>query len=314
MSFDELMSLAKGIEESAANAEHLQLTKAAAQASQGGPAIVDLDELKKKYENCAQPHFEPFTNIPDPASYESTIDSLHDAMKKLAQTSSLQDPISGESFPANRDLDLVSESSADVLSDWTGQGADNFKTHFLDQFASVASNQFLLLGILKGATEADQEMWQKARNDIEKIAKDTQDALDNLGSKNKDDLEFGLSVVTAVVAIGSIPLSGGASAAALPAVGAAASVADSAVKGKEAIDAKGGSAEQIVHSMQNAIKKLTHRIQEEQGKISKAMHAWGDEAEDAKGKEKSAYHTPRPKLAGMEGEELTGEKGLGDHG
>src|SRR5699024_12817832 len=108
MSFDELMSLAKGIEESAANAEHLQLTKADAQASQGGPAIVDLDELKKKYENCAQPHFEPFTNIPDPASYESTIDSLHDAMKTMDQTSSLQDPISGEDSAANRDLALVS--------------------------------------------------------------------------------------------------------------------------------------------------------------------------------------------------------------
>ncbi|SDP80644.1 hypothetical protein SAMN04487905_109153 [Actinopolyspora xinjiangensis] len=157
MSFDDLMQRAREIEQRAAEVEYTQQTR---KAEGGGPSGngVDYPEIRQKYEGAAVPHFEPFTGIPDPASYDAPIEALGSAMEQLS-SGEMKDPISDGNIKANPDLTRVG-SAGDTLEDWTGEAADNFKRNFLDPFPAVAKNQFLLLGVLKGALEADQERWR----------------------------------------------------------------------------------------------------------------------------------------------------------
>lgn len=269
-----------------------------------------ITEIQAKYQNCAQPLFEPFTRIPDPGSYQGLIDELHGAMSCLSHGAHMTDPITGKSIGANEDLRAI-ETAADDLNDWSGAAAHAFKANFLDPFPAVASNQFLVLGVMKGAVEADQEVWKKTQADIEKIANDTLDALDNVGSCGKSDLEFTLSVASAVAAIGAIPFTGGASVA-FAAVGAASAVGGAVQKGYESVKGNGASAEQVVSSMKTAIDELTKHIREQEGQIAKAMNGYAGEV-NRQNKESSPFVSARPKLAGMEGRVLTSGKGIGSH-
>ncbi|WP_019856203.1 hypothetical protein [Actinopolyspora mortivallis] len=302
MSFDQLMTKAEEIEHSAAEAEYRQL------AQWGGRP--DYGRIKEKYQNCARPVFEPFTGIPDPGDYQGIIDQLHGAMSCLSNGAHMTDPITGNSIGANEDLRAI-ETAADDLNDWSGAAAHAFKANFLDPFPAVASNQFLILGVMKGAVEADQELWEKTRKDIGKIADDTLAALDNVGSCGKSDISFTLSVAGAVAAVGAIPFTGGASVA-FAAVGAASAVGGAAQKGYEAVKKSGGSAEQVVNSMKEAISEATTYIREEQGKITGALNGYAGEVSRQSG-ENSSFVSARPKLAGMSGSVLTSGRGVGDH-
>ncbi|MBA8826320.1 hypothetical protein FHX42_003696 [Saccharopolyspora lacisalsi] len=82
----------------------------------------------------------------------------------------MTDPISGKPIGANADMEEIG-TAADSLNGWSGAAAHAFKTKFLDPFPAIASNRLLLLGIMKGAVEADQELWMSAREDIANIAK-----------------------------------------------------------------------------------------------------------------------------------------------
>ncbi|GAB3504953.1 hypothetical protein [Amycolatopsis cihanbeyliensis] len=307
MSNEQLMQQAADIEQGAAFAEYRQR----AGASPRGYALVDYEEIKRKYQGCAQPLFEPFTRMPDPASYDGAIESLHAAMEELSQGAHLVDPINGEAIGGNRDLTAIVDA-ADELGDWTGMAASNFKTNFLTPFPVVASNQFLILGIMKGAVEADKAVWESAREDIDKIARATLDALENLGGCGKNGFEFALAVATAVASVAGIPFTGGASAV-VAGVGAAANVAGAAAKGAEVLaKGGGGSAEQIVGSMKTAIEKLTGQIRDKQGQIAKTLTGYAGEVEQHKLTKPSPFFSPRPQLADMRGSELTGDKGVGE--
>ncbi|SDP74304.1 hypothetical protein SAMN04487905_10854 [Actinopolyspora xinjiangensis] len=189
--------------------------------------------------------------------------------------------------------------------------AHAFKANFLDPFPAVASNQFLVLGVMKGAVEADQEVWRSVREDISNIAEQTLQALDNVASCGKSDIEFTLSVAGAVAAVGAIPFTGGASVA-FAAVGAASAVGGAVQKGYEAVKKSGGSAEQVVNSMKETIDALTERVGEKQGEITKALNDYAG-AVDRQNKADSPFVSARPKLAGMSGSVLTSDKGVGGH-
>ncbi|WP_216214137.1 hypothetical protein [Amycolatopsis aidingensis] len=306
MSYEQLMQQAADIEESAAEAEYRQLAGMAGR----GATVIDYEEIKRRYQGCAQPLFEPFTRMPDPASYDGAIEDLRAAMEELSNGPHLTDPINGAAIDGNRNLTAVGDA-ADELNDWTGIAASNFKRNFLTPFPVVAGNQFLILGIMKGAVEADKAVWEAAREDIDKIARATLDALENLGGCGKNGFEFALAVATAVASVLGIPFTGGASAV-VAGVGAAANTAGAVVKGAEMVKGGGGSAEQIVGSMQTAIEKLTGQIREKQGQIAKTLSGYAGEIDQHKMTKPSAFFSPRPKLADMRGSELTGEKGVGE--
>lgn len=133
-----------------------------------------------------------------------------------------------------------------------------------------------------------------------------------MNSCSKADLEFTLSVVSAVAAVGAIPFTAGASMT-FAVVGAASAVGGAAQKGYEAVEGSGGSAEQVVSSMKDAIDKLTGHISEKEGQIAKALNGYAGEVNQQKSKEDSPFVSARPKLAGMEGTELTSSAGVCGH-
>ncbi len=62
------------------------------------------------------------------------------------------------------------------------------------------------------ALNAEKELWNRARKNIDDIAHKAKSALEHYDDCGKNDWEIGLSVVGAVVAIAALPLTGGASA------------------------------------------------------------------------------------------------------
>ncbi|MGJ7908271.1 hypothetical protein ACOQFL_17550 [Actinopolyspora sp. H202] len=158
MSFDVLMQRAKEIEQRAAEVEYDHKVNTADQGGPSGSKGVNYQEIQRKYEGVAVPHFEPFFDIPDPGSYDAPITALGRAMEQLS-SGEMKDPINGGNIKANPDLTRIG-SAGDTLDSWTGEAADNFKRNFLDPLPAVTKNQFLLLGVLRGALEAEQERWR----------------------------------------------------------------------------------------------------------------------------------------------------------
>lgn len=302
MSFDDLMQRAEEIEQRAAEVEIQQMVKS---VGEQGSNQIDREGIRQKYQGAAVPHFEPFTGIPDPSSYDTPIEALGNAMEQLS-SGEMKDPINGGNITANPDLTRVG-SAGDTLESWTGEAADNFKRNFLDPFPAVVKNQFLLLGVMRGALEADQERWRRARDDIETIAEGTLSGLDNVESCGKNELKFTFSVASAVAAVGSIPFTGGASAAGIAAVGAVGSVGAAAMDGEKVVNKEGGSADQVVQSMKSSIDELTEEIRKSGGKVAKALNGISGEVEA----DRSAFVSARPALAGMDGDEVTSDDGLG---
>lgn len=310
MSFDNLNKHAQDIEQNAAKAEYDQQVKAVSSGGEGsGMAVaqIDYDKIKAKYHGKATKLFEPFTHIPDPRMYDAAIEKLHGAMQDLSH-GQMSDPINDAVITANQKMSHI-KTAGDKLESWSGAAADSFKTNFLDPFNDISTNHFLALGVMKGAVEAQQAMCKHAREDIDRLAHSVLDALDNVGGCSKEEWTFGLSIATAVAAIGAVPFTGGASAAAFAVVGATAAVGNSGVAGvSAAAKGGGGSPEQIINSMEGDINKITKEIKETEGKIAKALSGMNGEMD----KDKRAFVAPKPALAGMHGKELTGDEGLGD--
>lgn len=95
-------------------------------------------------------------------------------------------------------------------------------------------------------------------------------------------------------------------------LGAIGSAAGTAAKAQEEITGGGGSPDQIVQAMENAINKLTGQIRDKQGEIAKTLNAYAGEVKENKSNPPTPYVSPRPKLAGMEGDGLTTSEGVGN--
>ncbi|WP_031466798.1 hypothetical protein [Sciscionella sediminilitoris] len=305
MSYDELAQHAQDIQKKAVEKEGMDQAKVNAQATggYGAPMPVDYDKIDQKYAFVTK-MFEPYTDLPDPASFDPLIEDLRKAMGDLStgQQASNNELAKDVTF-ANPKLSKMTTAGS-YLEGWNGAAAMSFKENFIDTFPPLANNQFTLLSTLKGALEAHQETWRRARADIDKIAHTTKDALDNAGGCGKNEWGFALSVVSAVVAIASIPVSGPAGAIVISAVGAAASTGSAA---KAGIEASGDSAEEITKSMKEAIEKLTEDIKKNEKQIKEAL----DGITSAVSGNKALFVANRPKLAGMDDGQLTGDSGMG---
>ncbi|WP_409466581.1 hypothetical protein [Amycolatopsis sp. GA6-003] len=301
MTFDQLMQHAKDIKEKAAELairEHDQKY-----ATQSG-AVHDPESFRRHYA-FVEALFEPFSRMPDPAGYDPLIADLTAAMAKLNTSPTHNTQLTSDVGLANPCLDRITTDGG-YLQDWTGEAAMEFKSRFLDPFRTIVGNQFTMLSTLKGALQAHQAMWAKARDDIDKIAENTKNALDNAGGCGKNQWTFGFSVLSAVGAIGGVVVAiatGGV--VPLAAIGAAASVGSAGIAN---ITASGDSADTIVNSMKQAVDALARHIQEvETQQIADKVRALTDAVHANKDKLVSA----RPKLAGMNEHDLASDIGMG---
>jgi hypothetical protein len=306
MSFDNLMAEAAEIQQSAI--QH-QVAHGVAEAGRaGGYAAKYLTEQAQKDFADIPSLFEPFTMMPDPGAYKPMVGDVASAMRILSTGLGNKDPIDGIPFPANPVMDQLSGSET-YIDNWTGRAAEDFKRNFIDPFPAVLSNQFLLASVLKGALEAHAAIWQKARNDIDKIATDTIAALDHMDDCGSNDWSMFFTVVGAVVSIAAVPVTDGASLYGLAAVGAAASVASSAAGGGGGAERRfsGESSAAVISQMKQAINMLVDDINTEEQKITKAMHSSYATVQAGR----SEFVSNKPLLAGATAKNITGDGFMG---
>ncbi|WP_329049997.1 hypothetical protein OG738_44090 [Amycolatopsis sp. NBC_01488] len=301
MTFDQLMQHAKDITDKAVDLKWKELSGKGATAGAGNP---DREPIRKSYAFIGS-MFEPFSRLPDPARYDPLIADLNAAMARLNTGSVDNTDLSKDVTLANPHLDKMTTDGG-YLQGWTGDAAMAFKANFIDAFKTISGNQFTALSTLKGVLQAHREMWVRARDDIDKIAENTKNALDNAGGCGKNQWSFGFSVVSAVVAIGGVVVAvatGGV--VAMAAIGAAASVGGAGVA---SLTASGDSVDTIINSMKQAVDELTRHIQEvETQQIAQKVRALTDAVNANKDKIVAA----RPNLAGMNDRDLTGDSGMG---
>ncbi|HEV7950158.1 MAG TPA: hypothetical protein VGP24_10355 [Glaciihabitans sp.] len=301
MTFDQLMQHAKDIKEKAVE---LAVKEYAQKHATAGGSNPDPEQFRRHYA-FIEAMFEPFSRLPDPVRYDPLIADLNAAMGKLNTGSVNNTELSKDVSLANPHLDKMTTDGG-YLQGWTGDAVMAFKANFIDTFKTVSGNQFAMLSTLKGTLQAHKEMWLRARNDIDKIAESTKNALDNAGGCGKNQWSFGFSVLSAVVAIGGVGVAvatGGI--VPLVAIGAAASVGSAGVG---SITASGDSVESIINSMKQAVDDLTRHIQEvETQEIAQKVQA----LTDAVGGNKDKLVAARPNLAGMNDRDLTGDSGMG---
>lgn len=306
MSFENLMAEAAEIQKSAIG--H-QVSNALASAGRGAAYAERQITAKAQSDFADIPGlYEPFSLMPDPASYQPMIHDLEGAMRTLSSGQGNSDPIDGPIYPANPTLDKLSGTES-YIENWTGRAAEDFKRNFIDPFPAVVRNQFLLSAVLKAALEAHQEMWKRARTDIDNIATATISALDHMDDCGSNDWSLAFTVLGAVVAIAAVPVTDGASLFALAAVGSAASVASAVAPSGDDNKRRfsGESAGAVIAQMRTAITMLAHDIASQEAKIAKAMN---DTYGTVTGGRRS-FVSNRPLLADANAGNVKGDRGLG---
>lgn len=306
MSFENLMAEAAEIQRSAI--QH-QVGTGLAQAGRAAPYEEKYLTQKAESDFADIPGlFEPFSMMPDPAGYSGMINGLADAMHVLSAGQDTKDEIDGPVYPANPVMDKLTGSES-YLENWTGKAAEDFKRNFIDPFPAVVSNQFLITSVLKGAIEAHQEMWRRARTDIDKIATDTIAALDHMDDCGSNDWSMAFTVLGAVVAVAAAPVTDGTSLIALAAVGSAASIASTAAGSGSTPTRRfsGESAGAVISQMRQAISMLADDINTEEQKITRAMK----DTHSIVQMSRSAFVSKRPLLAGADAKDITGDGFMG---
>jgi hypothetical protein len=304
MSFDELMSDAAAIQQKAIYRAITNRETYPEYARDGVEGYYrDIPDI-----------FRPFSEMPDPTAYAPLIEDLKVVLRKLSSGDN-KDPINGDVYLANIVLGNITTAS-DYLEDWTGKAAVTFKQNFLDTFPPVVRNQFILASVLKAGLEAHMSMWAKARDDVDKIAHTTMDALDNAACCDKNAWTVSFTVVASVAAVSAALASGGTAApVALTAVGAAAQVVAATPPSNTEKQYAGETAVQITNAMKQALSTLADYIHEVEttGRdgvpgIGPALHAVGELV----GGNRKSFVANRPALADGRGKPLTGPDQMGE--
>ncbi|MEU7146138.1 hypothetical protein ABZ942_42330 [Nocardia sp. NPDC046473] len=295
MSFEQLMQHAHDIIEKGA---------ALAFKQHGG---ITIDKFRWALQ-FVEPLFEPFSRMPDPASYDPLITELTMAMQKLMTQSTPATKLSQDVAFVGTHLDKI-QADSDYLQGWDGRGAMAFKTEVLGSFKTRTGNLFTALSTMRGVLQAHQEMWRNARDDIDKIAETTLNALDHAdASSDPATLPFVFSVLAAVgtVTAGIITIATGGATAPIVAIGSAASVGSASVAGSKM--ESGTTCDSIIKSMSQAIDDLTAHIHwVEMGDMTAKIV----DINSAISGNKKLFVSDPPKLAGMNDRDLMGDNGMG---
>ncbi|WP_117214160.1 hypothetical protein [Allorhizocola rhizosphaerae] len=240
--------------------------------------------------------YEPFSKLPNPSDYDAAIDMLKKGLEKLSSGQDNRDPIStnGSVYIANPVLTKLSGAES-YIEGWTGKAAMEFKSNFIDPFPAVVRNQFIVVAAIKSALEAEKAMWQKAREDVDKVAHDTITALDNMGESGKNEWTMTFTVVASIAAVGAtLVTAGGAAGIAITAVGAASQVvAAAAPDDPPKLQVSGEHPDQVLRSMGDCLRRLQEEIDRTDKRIADALMSINGTIHA----EKDSFVSKRPALA-----------------
>lgn len=253
--------------------------------------------------------FRAFAEMPDPQAFQPRLENLDLALRELSSGWASEDPINGRYYRANDKLDKMTDATNNIVR-WTGRAAMEFRRNFIAPFRSIVANQFIAVAILRSALEAEQEIWIRARNDIDKIAHDTLVALDRMDDCGKNSWVMTFTVVSSVAGVSGAalaPFSGGASLS-LTAIAAASQVAAAGVPDDPPqVNFQGETAIAVIASMRDAIGLLHGYIAEQERKVADALtHSYQEIMQD-----RDSFVAKRPELAGATAADVTGPLFMG---
>jgi hypothetical protein len=243
--------------------------------------------------------FNDFLVLPDPGSFDGPMQSITACMNALC-SEAYTDPIQGTPHPVNVELKAMTVAGT-TLDEWDGLAAKAFMNNFVIPFEDRTENQFTVASILMNALNAEKELWTRTRANIDDIAHKAKSALEHYDDCGKNDWEIGLSVVGAVVAIASVPVTGGAGAIALAAVASGVDVASTfagQIEDEPKNDYSAESVEGVIDKVKQGINDLKAAVQKAEQKVVDAMtNSAGIVSSYA-----SDFVAPRPTLAGEQGQ------------
>ncbi|WP_326551274.1 hypothetical protein [Micromonospora sp. NBC_01813] len=253
--------------------------------------------------------FRAFAEMPDPQAFAPRLEALDAAIGELSSGWSSDDPFNDRHYPANVDLDKMTDATNHVVR-WTGRAAMEFRGNFISPFRSIVANQFIATVILRSALEAEQEIWVRARNDIDKIAHDTLVALDRMDDCGKNSWVMTFTVISSVAAVSGAalaPFTGGASLS-LAAVAAGSQVAAAGVPDDPPkVNFQGETAIDVIASMRDAIGLLRGYIEEQERKIGDALTRCYQQIMQ----DRDSFVAKRPALADATAADVTGPLFMG---
>jgi hypothetical protein len=243
--------------------------------------------------------FEPFTMIPEPSAFDGMINDLRSAMLKLSSGHMPTDPVTRDAFYANAALTEI-DSSESYIELWTGGAADAFRTEFVNKFPATVVNQFIIGAVLRGALEAYKAIWTSAREDIDKIAHDALNALDNMDHCGQNTWTMTFTVIASVAAVAAVPITAGTSLGALAAattvtaVGATSQVvAAHQVEPPKVTEFKGETAEAVLREVRRSVSETIGQIQQAEQQIAGVV----EQMRATIAQRRELFVSPRPKLA-----------------
>jgi hypothetical protein len=202
------------------------------------------------YCDAIPPRFEWFTQR-DPTRLNAMLEDLNFVKTDLSEVVTAK-------------IDLV---KADV-QDWRGTAAEQFTENFLSPFGQIRLNQIGLVDELTVALEAERKILEESRRNIVQIGDGTLTALNALDDGGTD---WGmiLTVAGAVVGVvGAVATGGTSLAITFALIGGGISVAGAAVA--EA-SVHGDTVEDVITSMDDAIRKLKEAIADEEDILVRAL-------------------------------------------
>jgi hypothetical protein len=243
--------------------------------------------------------FEPFTMLPEPSSFDGMISDLRDALMKLSSGHMTADPVTRDAFLANPVLTAIGASES-YIELWTGGAADAFRTEFVNMFPATVVNQFITCAVLRGALEAYKAIWTSAREDIDKIAHDALNALDNMDHCGQNTWTMTFTVIASVAAVAAVPITAGTSLGALAAattvtaIGATSQVvAAHQVEPPKVTEFKGETAEVVLDQVRRSVAETIGQIQQAEQQIAGAV----ERMRATMSQRRELFVSPRPKLA-----------------
>jgi hypothetical protein len=275
----------------------------------GEQGAQDIIDMTAKQFSDVQSMFSPFASMPDPNAFGGMRDDMLAAMRELSTGQTPTDPITGLGVEANITLDAMG-GVGDALLDWHGKAAETFKLNFVEPFDSFTRNRFMLVAILKGGIEAEQEIWKNARANADKIAHDAITALEHMGDCGKNDWTMLFTVGASVAAVGATVVTGGTAIIALTAVGAASQVvAAAAPDDPPKTQFSGETAEAVISQVREALSTLASEIRKQEQKIASAMTSCSSYVVA----HRSSFVAARPTLAGATASTVRdSQSGLGE--
>lgn len=249
--------------------------------------------------------FDDWLDLPDPWLLGGGTNTIAAAAPYLASSSYLDnDDATAWAGAGGTSHNITQiEPTGAFMQGWTS-GTSTSYANFAGLFGPVCANLSMAVQVLRGAAEAEEQLWTKAREDIDRLAHATIDALNSVTDKDPKGVTTALAVIGAVAGIVAVPFTAGGSLVAaysFAAISGGIGLAGAFVPEAEDRPAtvSGGTPAEIIESLQSEMTKLNDDIIAKEDDIDQALSDSADDFEAAYAQPNmtSPVKMPRPTVA-----------------